>query len=377
MTCVTARRKTIARHQRRCAAPSPATRDSALLARAFADDYNAAMRRKTLFRLIGIVLVVGFGAYTAFWWVAAGRIKLAAGDWARVAHEQQLDVSWQTIRVAGYPFSFRLELGDAVISDKAATPAVELRAPLLEASVSPLNFHTIWADAPNGLGVVAGSDDAPLVRISAEAGDGAVAAGSDGAAMVWLTLHHPKADAGVPLAARTATAWATIPAHPAAGGLAVAALVDDLSLPAAPPDFGKTIDQLSFGLSLAGAWPSGPLRQAAAAWRDAGGTVELDHFQVRWGELGVTGSGTLALDGDLQPVGGLSGAISGYDQLMSALVAAGRVKASDARVARLALAMLGKVGADGRPEISSSLRIQNGEMFLGPAKLGKVPHIDW
>jgi hypothetical protein len=160
-------------------------------------------------------------------------------------------------------------------------------------------------------------------------------------------------------------------------GFAAAAMIDDLALPAAPPEFSRTINQLGFGLSWMGGWPPGPLKAAAAAWRDSGGTVELDHLDLRWGTLGVTGSGTLALDAELQPVGGFSGAVSGYDQLMNALVAAGRVKPGDARVARLALAMLGKVGPDGRPEISASLTIQNGEMFLGPAKLGKAPRIDW
>jgi hypothetical protein len=339
------------------------------------------MRRATILRLLGVVLVVGFGVYSAYWWVAAGRIKLAAGDWARAAHDKQIDVSWQTIRVAGFPFSFRLELGDAVISDRAATPPAELRAPLLSASIWPWNFRTIWLAAPDGVGALAGPDAAPLATLNAAAGDGAIAIAGDGAATVWLTLYQPKIDAGVALSARTASAWVIVPAHAAAShtdsGLAVAALLTDLALPAAPAGFGKAIDELGIGLTMMGNFGSGPLRQAATAWRDSGGTIELDHFQLRWGELGVNGTGTIALDADLQPVGGFSGAIAGYDQLMNALVDAGRLKASDARVARLALAMLGKVGPDGRAEISTSLTIQNGEMFLGPAKLGKAPRIDW
>ncbi|HTZ34634.1 MAG TPA: DUF2125 domain-containing protein, partial [Stellaceae bacterium] len=97
----------------------------------------------------------------------------------------------------------------------------------------------------------------------------------------------------------------------------------------------------------------------------------------RWGDMEINGSGTLALDNDLQPVGGFSGGVAGFDQLLTGLVASGKVKASDARIARLALAMLAKAGPDGRPEISTSLTIQNGEMYLGPAKLGPAPRIDW
>src|SRR5208283_1721724 len=118
-------------------------------------------------------------------------------------------------------------------------------------------------------------------------------------------------------------------------------------------------------------------RPAAEAWRDAGGTLELDQLTLRWGPLMVTGSGTVALDADTQPIGSFSGAIQGYGELMTALVAAGRLRAGDARLAGLALAMLAKPGADGHPEIATSFTIQNGEMFLGPARLGKAPRFDW
>jgi hypothetical protein len=339
------------------------------------------MRRSTVFGLIGAVLVIGIGAYTAYWWIAAGKIADAASDWARQAHERQLDVSWQAIRVAGYPFSFRLELTDAVVGDKAASPPTELRAPQISASIWPWNFHDISLGAPGGLAILVGPTQTPLARLGAARAEGTVAAASDGSAIVWLTLHQPKAEAGVALSARTARAWVIVPSHPPEShtepAIGVAGLIDDLALPAAPPELSKTVDQVGFGITLMGALPSGSLKQAAAQWRDSGGTLELDHLDLRWGAVGVTASGTLALDSDLQPIGGFSGAISGYDQLMNTLVAAGRVKPGDARIARLALALLAKAGPDGRPEISTSFAIQNGEMLLGPAKLGKAPRIDW
>jgi len=59
------------------------------------------------------------------------------------------------------------------------------------------------------------------------------------------------------------------------------------------------------------------------------------------------------------------------------LVAGGQLRGSDARLAQIALSMLAKPGADGRPQISTSFTIQNGQMFLGPAKLGPAPRILW
>jgi hypothetical protein len=53
------------------------------------------------------------------------------------------------------------------------------------------------------------------------------------------------------------------------------------------------------------------------------------------------------------------------------------MKPSDASLARIGLAMLAKAGPDGRPAITASFTIQNGEMFLGPARLGPAPKIPW
>jgi hypothetical protein len=335
------------------------------------------MRRKTVSWLAGIVGILLFGAYGVFWSIAAGRIEEEAASRARAAHEKLVDVSWQTMRVAGFPFSFRLELGGAVIIDKAANPPVELRAPKLTASIVPWNFRTVWFAAPDGLSTLYGPDTAPLAKLDAAAADGALAAGEDGGLTVWATLYRAKAEAGPAISARRATLWFILPAPAAHAGLGVAALLEDVAPPIVPPAFGKTIDSVGAGVTLTNPWPPGSPRQAAAAWRDAGGALQLDHFQLRWGTLGVTAAGSLSLDVDLQPQGTLTGALAGADQLMSALVAAGRIKASDARIAGMALMMLGKPGPDGRTEIPATLTIQNGEMTLGPVRLGKAPRIEW
>ena len=114
-----------------------------------------------------------------------------------------------------------------------------------------------------------------------------------------------------------------------------------------------------------------------AAWRDAGGTIELDNLRLKWGALGATATGTMALDPELQLIGAFSGAIQGYDTILTALVESGRMRATDAGLARIALSLLARPGPDGKPEIKTAFTIQNGQMFLGPAKLGKAPHLTW
>jgi hypothetical protein len=43
----------------------------------------------------------------------------------------------------------------------------------------------------------------------------------------------------------------------------------------------------------------------------------------------------------------------------------------------MALAMLARPSPDGRPRISTPFTIQNGEMYLGPLRLGPAPRITW
>jgi hypothetical protein len=336
------------------------------------------MRRSTVFRVLGVLLVLGIGLYTAFWWTAAGRIKSEAATWRETARQQGIEASWQGIRVTGYPVSFRLELTDAAVKDSTTAPPADLQAPLLTASIHPWDFHTAWFAAPQGLTLTLGPGAS--AKLSAESGSGAVALDGD-KTTIWLSLYKATLGGIVSVTARTVHLWGIVPAiMPTAHqepGIAAALDVHELMPPVLPPGFTGAIDNLGLGLTMRGAFPSGPLREAAAAWRDSGGTVELDHLHLRWGETEIAGSGTLALDGNLQPIGGFSGSVSGFDQLLSALVAAGRIKASDARIARLALAMLAKAGPDGRPEISTSFAIQDGQMYLGPAKLGAAPRIDW
>jgi hypothetical protein len=340
------------------------------------------MRRPTRLGLVAAILLLALiGVYGAFWFIAAGRIADGIGEAADSLRAQNLDLSWKAIRVGGFPLAFRIELSGARLEDRATTPPVDVRAPLLSGSARPWNFRVWMLAAPDGLSTTAGPADGAVAKLSARAASGSVVVSVEGGATIWLGLSEPVADAGVRLAAREANLWLDLPSHPPQShterALGIALAVRDLTLPDVPAPFRNPLDEIALGATVMGAIPAGKPREAAAAWRDAGGTLELDHFAARWGTLAVSGGGTLALDPDLQPIGGFSGAIEGYEELMAALVAAGRMRAGDARLARLALTMLAKAGPNGRPAISTSFTIQNGEMYLGPAKLGKAPRIAW
>ncbi|MBV8888390.1 MAG: DUF2125 domain-containing protein [Alphaproteobacteria bacterium] len=341
------------------------------------------MRRSTRLSLVvGVPLLAAFAAYTGYWWITADRIRQGVANWAEAMRARRIEASWRQVRVAGFPFAFRVELNDATVRDLALTPTPELHLPMLSGSTAPWDFRKWRLAAPEGLEAgLAGAGQRPPGRLTATAASGTVAVDPQGGATIWLTLERPMAEAGERVRAQSADGWVVLPARPPQThdqtNLAVALRLNRVTLPASPPPLSDTVDELALGLKVMGPFPGGALPQALAAWRDAGGTVELDNFHLRWGALGISGSGTLALDLELQPIGGFSGAVQGYDQIMTALVESGRLRASDAGLARLGLSMMARAGPDGRSEIKTSFTVQHGEMLLGPLKLGKVPRVAW
>jgi hypothetical protein len=341
------------------------------------------MRRPTRFGLVVVaVLLVLLGAYTAYWLIVARQITDGVAAWAQTERAEKIDVSWNTIGVGGFPFACRVALETAVLRDGRLTPSPELRIPALSASARPWNFASWQLVAPEGLSaVLAGGGERPPLKLTAHTADGVLTADPEAGTNLWLNLEDVTAEAGEAVPISSADAWVILPAKPSRShtepALGVALDLRQVQLPGMTSVLNDTIDELAFGVTIKGAVPSGKLAQAASEWRDAGGTVELDNLHLNWGGVGATASGTIALDRELQPIGGFSGAIEGYDQILTGLVQSGRIRAVDAGLARLALAMLAKAGPDGRPEIKTAFTIQNGEMFLGPAKLGKAPRLAW
>jgi hypothetical protein len=341
------------------------------------------MRLPRYARLIAVaVLVILLGGYSAFWFVVAGQIENGIGEWAESLRPHNVDLSWRTIRVGGFPLVFRAELAEALLRDPALTPPAEIRVPRLEASAHPWNFRNWRLAAPAGLTATLGPPEKPAGTLSAREATGTVATSSDDGAAIRVRLDEMAVDAAtMRVAARQVDLALSLPQHPpqTAGerAIAVALALREVTVPAVPAPLRNPLDEVSLAAVVMAPVPAAPPREAAAAWRDAGGTVELERVALRWGTLAVSGSGTMALDAELQPLGSFSAAIEGYDELISALVASGRLRARDAGLAQMALGFLAKPGPNRRPQISAPLTIQDGQMLLGPVKLGPAPRIPW
>jgi hypothetical protein len=142
---------------------------------------------------------------------------------------------------------------------------------------------------------------------------------------------------------------------------------------------GRKLDRVAGQLSVRGALnPTDLSPDGLTRWKDAGGTLEITDFSLVWGPLQIAGDGTLAVDGALQPVGAFTAQIAGLDRLVNLLEKTGRMRAQQAAIARIALAVLTRAPANGgSPQARVPVSIQNRQLSIGPIPLLRLPVINW
>jgi hypothetical protein len=153
--------------------------------------------------------------------------------------------------------------------------------------------------------------------------------------------------------------------------------VDELSA-AGLDDLSPRLKTARLTADLMGEVAPGPLPSALSVWREGGGTVEVREVYLDWPPLTVSGSGTLALDDQLQPIGAMTAKFTGFFETVDALSARGLVRTSDASMARIVLGILARTPQGGGPaEINLAVTAQNRKLYTGPLPLMTLPDVAW
>jgi len=339
--------------------------------------HSASALRRTVLGLTALVL----GAliiYAGYWYTMAARIRDRLVPWAEAQQARGDRLSWDDAAVDGFPGFFHLHFTNPSFGAARPLP-VAVSAPQIVARAAPWNLRHWEFSAPSGATL---SDALNLAGFTLGRLDGSGEV-DDATGLSLDVTALDLAGSGLALGTHVGDAeiHVEVPAAPPAShldsALDLALQLTDLKLPVAVLGFGDTLSGLSFAAQLKGALPPGPFVQALAAWRDGGGTIELQYFRLRWGALLVDASGTVALDGDLQPEGALSAVITGQDAAVDVAVMTGALKPQEAGAAKAVLGLLGKPQADGEKAITMPLTMQRGKLFLGPAAIAPVPRINW
>ncbi len=362
------------------------------------------MNRKTIQRtaVVAVAFLLGMAvAGTASWYYAAARFSEGIAAWAAERRAEGMSVAYSTVEVTGFPWRFQASVRDPVLArpvhpegQDAASPdargtaawawrgsevvaalkpwrprRIDLRFPGTHQVTLPVNGNswTVFAAAASAAGTLELDPGGRPQSGTLEAKELALVS-EDGEAGLTIARGHLS---GV--------------AHPVSEPKHLSATFDlafageGLDLPPGPEwPLGPRIATLQVEASFLGVLPPGPLAQAAAEWRNDGGTVELHRLYLSWGPLEMEAGGTLALDGQLQPMGALTATIRGFAETIDILVAKGKIKASDGATAKIVLGLLAKKpGGGGEPELTVPLTVQNGRLYVGPVGLLRVPTVRW
>jgi hypothetical protein len=110
--------------------------------------------------------------------------------------------------------------------------------------------------------------------------------------------------------------------------------------PALQAGFGDTIRTVRIEGSFAPRSPLAPLLDAKAEWRSAfegwrraNGKLSIDSFEMNWGKLDATGTGTLALDEAHRPEGTLALKLAGYPEFLHTAKTSGDAPLASALIA--------------------------------------------
>lgn len=340
-----------------------------------------SLRRAVL--VLAVLAVAAAGAYTAYWFHVAAELRKGIEAWAQDRREHGWRVEWDGLAVGGFPPRVEARLA----APRLASPSgLEWRADAVTASASPfdLTLVTVAAPGPHHLAWRGG----PQASVTAEMASAVIdlmptgrledASLVAGGVVVAIEESGEIEGTGEPVRMGSLAASVDPAAAPAAGHEDTAATfsltVQDVAL---PPLSGLVMDRAIALVEaqgrLMGAIPSGPPAEALAAWSADGGTVELDRLAVDWAPLALEAEGTLALDPALQPLAALSARVRGQGELMDRLAAAGMMEPGAANAAKIVLSLLARPDTRGRPAIQVPVTVQDGALYLGPAKVATVP----
>ena len=328
-------------------------------------------------------IAVAVAGYTGYWFIAAGEIGDRIDDWAQKQRAEGLEIETEGTQVAGFPTRFEVTLREPRIHD--TRNGWRWAAALLRAEASAWDFSevTVFPDRRNAVQVLveggewrnidAEIDDGRLVvRLDDERHFEEIALDLQGleVAGIW-----PEGLAQV--GSLQANGVALDDAATGEDVLKTSIAVRDAVLPSDLAEgLGETLDFLDIDASVIGSIPSERgTNEAIIAWRDAGGTLELTGFRVRWGPLGIETSGTIALDGAMRPIAAMTADIIGYGDVIDALIMSNLIPLGDGFIAKVAFNMLAEKPEDGSAPVLRGVPVtaQDGELTVATIKVAELP----
>jgi hypothetical protein len=354
------------------------------------------MRRIT-WAILAAIPILLVAADVVYWRIASDRLRTGFQAWTDARRAEGWEVEAGAVSLGGWPAAATVTVPNLHLHHSGkdfpdgldwTSASTALRVSLYAPTVLRLSFsgpqHLRVGSAPD---IVIGGDRidgvAPLREDAAPVYDlnarGLRVEPASGPWHVTIGLLNAHADFAPPHDAGSHDAGS----HDADGprqavGFAVSA--EAIALPAGMRwALGPNISSFSTQGLLTGPFPaSDSMTAAATAWRDGGGSLNVTHLAMGWGPLGLTGSATLALDDQLQPMGSGNGRLVGYAETLDRLAAAGVLTKSAAIAAKAVLSLIAEGGVGDEPSVVDvPLTLQYRTLSMRQVPLLRLPELDW
>lgn len=322
------------------------------------------------------------GAYSAYWLIAAGKIEHGLERWAEERRAEGYEVELGHPVITGFPTRFRVDIPHPLIGREASGwiwQAERLRAEAPPWRVGAMEFTLSGRHALRLLRGDLWQD----IACAIERGRADLRVDSKGR-LTDLDIEISDYEIDSPEFAAPATGRALTlsirrdypetPDHQSET-VSLSLRLDRLTL---PPDMylglGKEIERVALDAVVKGPLTDAKLSRALADWRDAGGTVEVERLELRWGPVELETNGTLALDPEMRPLGAFAAKITGYGDVVDALVMNKLVPLGDAFLFKIAFHLLAKpTEPGGPPTLDLPLTVQDGNLAVGTVRLMEIP----
>jgi len=347
-------------------------------------DRGPSRRRRFVIAGFGLAAVLAAG-WTVAWQVVALRVEASITGWVDQRRALGDRIEHGPLALGGFPFTVDVTVRQVHWTREDGPTLLAAAAPELVASTP------VWDPFRVAVHPVGGG------RASAAGSWGSVTADADVAlAVVTLGRHAPeRVDVtlrNIDLTGPGGVVWA----HVATFDAVVDPTPDDESGAIAAVPTTLDVSGTATGVQPAGAealpfegpatvsWRAslrGDVDPAAglpglAAWRDAGGVIDVQHLAVSWPPIDLVGDGTVALDAAMRPEGAGVAEVQGVGAALDRLVAKGRMKPADAALLKLAAIAASEPSDDGRGQrVKAPVTVQDGTVRVGRIPVGKVRSI--
>jgi len=330
--------------------------------------------------ILALVLLVG--GYIWWWFQIASTMETLANDWREQRLAEGYEVSHDPLTTSGFPYRVRIDTENLSISNPSHFQKPSAVFSRFWAVVQPWQVHHVifGMEGESQINWLDGSE-AKKLDLTAASSLGSATFNKQGRIQATaLDITELKA---IPSWRDPMTAKRVqVHGRPGprnsdqegddttASDQQIVIRINDLIIDGmASFPLGKHIEEIALSSRLHGTIKRLPSRQTVIAWRNAGGFLDIASLKVIWGKGHIDGSGRLAIDEKYFPSGEFKSRISGYEDILQALVRTGKINNNNARTIGTGLNMLAQDDKEKGKYIALPLIAQDGGLYLGPLYL--------